>query len=192
MQFAVHQAVENLIKRGDADNEPLTLSTPGKLQFLDLYPQVRHLFSDKATQTLDNQTYSMYHQYDVQLVEVPQDAVAHLLYKVGVKSSEKYVKYLRRADAVYSFGSFAVGKDSATKAVEKIISTVNTVANMGFTKATLYPLGILKLNLDDPTREEYVVVSYVTLTEEGKKYVDDNMPKMLAEEGAIPNKVEDQ
>jgi hypothetical protein len=191
MRSEIAQAVESLIKSGNADNEPQRLSVPGQLQVLDIYPHMRHLFSPAAQLTLNNVTNNTIYQYNEACMETPEDKLVHLLAKLSLKSSETKANYIRKADVVRYFGSLASTQEQIPQAVEKIISTINTVADLGFTKATLYGLGIVQI-FPEPLKQEYIVFSYVTLTETGKIYAETNLKNMLTEEGAIPKRVEDQ
>lgn len=81
---------------------------------------------------------------------------------------------------------------NVSRVVMKVIDTVNHVASMGFTRASLAELGLLEIESPDRPEREYVVMSYITLTPTGEQYVEVSMPNMFTREGELPTRVEDQ
>jgi hypothetical protein len=193
MPSAITQAIGNLIKSGNADNEPQTLTTPGQITVIDVYPQLQHLFNKNAQKTLNNKIFNMIHQYNELTDEVEtRGKLMSLLYKLKIESVEDKLSYVRKCDVVFFFGSTVDSKDKLPLALDKVINALNKVADLGYTKGTMLPLGVVKLDFLDPCTDKWVVISYVTLTDVGKKYVDQNMPNMLFEEGGIPHNLENQ
>jgi len=165
---------------------------PG-FKMTDIYPIFANSFSPKATATLQNKTHNLVHQYN----EIHYAGrLMRLLGKLGVKTCSGYKDesldlYVRRADMVRYVASRA-DKANLPKAIEKVIATVNHLADKDFTKASMVQLGVLELMPVDRPEPEYVVLSYITLTEKGFEYVQNNMPQMFVEEAGIPNRVEIQ
>lgn len=195
MQSDVAQAVADLIKSGNANNEPASL-TVGAIPQTDLYQLFKSYFSDKAQKTLDNRSQHLIYQYNEPAD--PKNRLAYLLGNLGIKSAIGHgYQWIRKYDKVYFFGS-RCGKDQIVDAVDKVISAVNLVAGLDFTKAALLPLSVIQICTYNEnghgyhTTGDFVVLSYVTLTEDGVKYVKTNLPNMLFEEGGVPARVEDQ
>lgn len=189
------QAIGDLIKSGNADNEPTQLKAE-PIEVVEVYNEFKHLFNNKARRTLNNRVHSLLHQYNQ-----PMDETARLfviLGKLGIESAKRQMSlgnlnFIRKFDVMYFFGSRA-SREKVGDALTKVINAINIVADLGYTKSSLLPLGILKIReLPPSTLEDFIVVSYITLTEEGKNYVDScDLKNMLFAEGGVPKYVENQ
>ena len=182
-------AINALIKSGKQEGNPLTLPT---FNTIDIYPIFEHAFSENAKATLANKTVNLVHQYDRKCHEGPLKV---MLAKLGIKSCASYLvvdpknMYVRDCDLV-NFVALRATQDDLPKAIEQVISTVNHLADKGFTKATLVQLSLLPIAVVDMAEAEFVVISYITLTRKGMEYARLNMPEMFVEEGGMPNRVE--
>jgi hypothetical protein len=186
MQSGIAHAIQDLIKNGNPTNP-----TEPYFDVVNAYPIVKHLFNEKAVKTLENKTVHLVYQYKEYIGPKGLDKVVALLAHLGVGKNIKIdLDWIRKADLVYTFGFTYYQKDTEI-ALNKIVSAINTVADLDFTKASMMPLGILKLMPTEGELEEKLCVfSYVSLTESGKQYVDEHMPKILIGDN-LPFGIED-
>jgi hypothetical protein len=189
MPSGISEALHDLIKSGNADNEPAVLSRETFVT-IDIFPHFAHLFTPKALETLNNQTNSVLHQYN-EVVKDPPNNLKSLLTKLGLKSTIDKVDWVRKADLVHFFGSTAKEEDLA-KAIEKVILAVNEVADKGFTKVSLLKLSVIPFAAQPDMEREFAVVSYISLDKAGEEYVENNLKNMVFPEGGVPVKVEQQ
>lgn len=194
MSQSVVQAIRDLIKNGSIDKEP-SYSMPS-FAIENIYPIVKHLFNTNAIKALENKTYDELYQYNEYFGPKGFESfskVEVLIKKLGVGKNLPYVVgWVRKFDKVCFLGSTCYREDIG-KSVNKVVHAVNTVANMGFTKASLMPLGVIKLHPEQGENEgKLIVLSYVTLTDVGEQWVQQNIPKILVSEGQIPAMVGEQ
>lgn len=186
----ISQALSDLISSGNVDSDP-TYMVPG-FKVSDIYPIFKHRFNEKALKTLENRTHNQIYEYND---EIPAGKSLVILGKLGLKSCKKFTNgdalYTRKIDCVRFIASRTT-KDKLHTAVEKVIATVNHLADKGFTKASLMQLGVLEIMPIDRPEKEFIVLSYITLTEKGYKYVQNQLPNMFVEEAGIPKRIEDQ
>jgi hypothetical protein len=184
----ISQALLALIKSGNANNQGL-LSVPAFNQ-IDIYPIFRHLFNEKAIQALDNKTKELVHQY---IYVCPNWLI--MLGKLNLSSCKMYKDFafdeliMRRIDLVH-FAVVRTGKENLDKALNKIIGAVNHVADMGYTRAALVPLAIMELTTIDRPEPDYAIMSYLTLSDKGSKYVEQHMKDVFVKEGDITPRIE--
>ena len=190
MPSEIAQAISALIRSGRVDNQP-TYSIPG-FKTVDIYPIFEHAFTEKAKLTLTTKTNNLVYQYNN---KVPSAHVLVLLSKLNLKTCAMYKgvvaddMYVRAFDLVHFVASRAT-KDKLPKAIEKVISVINDVAEKDFTKASMLQLSVIELMETSSLELEYVVISYITLTDKGSKYVEQHMPDMFVKEGEIPARIE--
>lgn len=181
-------ALRDLIRSGKTDTNPVY----GGPQFntVDIFPIFRHSFSEKALRSLDNKANSIIYQYNKTLLT---PGLGKLLSKLNLKTCKdmEHGFYVRRYDKVECIASRAI-KDKLHQAVEKVINTVNHLADKDFTRASLTPLSVLETHPVSRSEPEYIVLSYITLTERGVQYTMQNLAKMFAPEGSIVTAVEEQ
>lgn len=199
MPSGITLAIRDLIKSGNADKEPATLTVHAGFDIQDIYPLMKHLFNPQAVATLENKTHSMIHQFAEYVGPKGFEnfhKVESLMEKLGLRSVQKQYTltgdwWVRNCDKVNLFGS-TCSLETMPKAVEKVIVAINDVASRGFTKASLMSLGVMQFLPVDKPDPQYLVLSYITLTQAGEQYVAQNMPKMTFYEGGIPERVENQ
>jgi len=187
-QLAISQAIDALIRSGKEEGDPLTLPA---FQQLDIYPMFEHAFSDKAKKTMSLKTDSLLHQYNE-----PLDSayILTMLGNLGLKTCARYKglnpvdMYIRKTDLIHFVASRAI-KDKLPIAINKVIATVNDVADNGFTKVCLVQLSVIETVPIDLPEPEFIVISYISLTEKGSQYVVQNWPDMFIPEGGIPQRV---
>lgn len=186
-KLSIAQALNDLIKSGKTD-EPTTLSAPG-FNMVDIYPIFEHSFNEKAKATFAKKADSLIFQYNE---KYPQGAILHLLGKLELKTCKQFKDevnvYIRKFDKVCFMASRAT-KDKLPEAIEKVIAAVNDVADKDFTKAYMVQLGVLELMPVDLPEPEYVVISYITLTDKGEAYAKLHHADVLINEGGIPLRI---
>lgn len=188
MRSEIAQAVDALIKSGKINEGDGGVVLPN-FNLIDIYPIFKHSFSPKAQATMDNKTMHQVYQYNV----VGHGGMLTLLGRLGLVTCAMYKEqdssqiYFRKADLV-NYVAIRATKDKLPLAIEKVINTVNEVADKGFTKASLVQLGVLELHPIDLPEPEYAVISYITLTRKGIDYVDQNpsLKEMFIDEGGMP------
>jgi hypothetical protein len=162
---------------------------PG-FEMTDIYPIFKGYFNEKAIKALENKTEHLVHQYNEKLPEW-----LRLLGKLNLKSCEYYKDidadqlYVRKADLVH-FAVARAGIEKLDVAINRVINSVNHVADMGFTRAALVPFSILKIYPPDRPEPDFLVISYVTLSQKGSTYVKNNMKNVFVEEGGITERIE--
>ena len=191
MQSDIAHAVQELIKSGKVVEDGDIGAMPN-FKTMDIYPIFEHAFNDKAKAALANNTKRLIHEYNRQ---IPAASTLILLGKLGLKTCAHYANskpdemYFRDFDIAYFVAARAI-KDKLPKAIEKVIATVNHVADLDFTRAAMVQLSMLELACVDNTGPEFVVLSYITLTKDGAEYVKQNMPEMFVSEGELPDRTE--
>jgi hypothetical protein len=158
---------------------------------VDIYPIFKHLFSEKAIKTLENKTSEQVYQFNLC---VPQPLI--LLAKLGIKSCSMFKNetfngeplYVRKI-ALVQFAAALASKDKLYKAVERIVLAINDVADRDYTRASLVQLSVIELANPMQPEPDYMVISYVTLSDRGKAYVDANLPGIFIANGAMPVRV---
>jgi hypothetical protein len=195
MQSEIAQAVNDLIKSGEPDIEKLLLAGP-TLTVEDIYPHFKHLFSPIALLTMNNKGRDLLYQYNRPIGQTTM--LVDLLAKLGLKQPSALVtaghpriEHVRDIDIVMFFGSRAE-KSKLDKAIEKVILTINDVASKGFTKVSLLQLGLLKLTTHPNMEQQFIVLSYVSMTKAGEEYVKQYHNGMTFPEGGVPARVEYQ
>jgi hypothetical protein len=166
---------------------------PG-FNMVDVYSIFSHSFSSKAKETLDKKAEQLVYQYNE---EDKAGRVKRLLGRLGLNSCVAYKDlnpdemWQRKFDSVHFVSSKAT-KEQLPKAIEKVIATVNHVADKGFTKASMVQLSVLETRDVSKAESHFIVLSYITLTTKGADYVKQHMPKMFVVEGGIPYTVDEQ
>jgi hypothetical protein len=189
MSSDIAKAVNALIKSGNEEGTPLTLPT---FKTIDIYSIFEHMFTEKAKETaLTVHSPNLVYQYNERSYFTD---VATVLGKLGLRSCREYkdgstVNYVRTYDLMH-FASCRATKGNLHKAVEKVISAVNHVAERDFTKAYLVKLSTVEVQPVDSAELEYIVISYITLTQKGSDYVKKNMSDVFISEGAMPMRIE--
>lgn len=189
MQSGVSQAVADLIKSGNADNEPTTLSVP-EFKIDDIYPIFEKYFNQKAQVVMGVKASHLVHQRNIFIA--PMGFVV-LLKKLGLKSVRDFADadlYIRHADMVHFCVSRA-DRANLQQAVIKVVKTINELANKGYITACMTKLSVVALAKFGMDRD-YAVISYVALTQQGHDYVEQNMPKMFIKEGGYPPRYDEQ
>ena len=181
----INQAVLDLLNNPNAKQH-----TPMGFPLLNIFPQFRDCFSEIAQQVLDNRHKGLVYEHN-RIVMTP--GLGLLLNKLGLYSCRtmQHGLTIRQFDHMNYIGSLC-SKDTLYLAIEKVISVVNELMNKGFGKATLEPLSIIQIVPINKPEPEYIVLSYITLTQAGVTYATAKMPKMIMLEGTIPNRVEEQ
>lgn len=179
---------EELAKPGSTDNNPITLP---QFQMDNIYPTFEKYFNANVKKAFAVKSTQLVHQRNRLIMN---EGLADLLRKLGLKSCKDIQGgiYIRECDLV-CFCASRTDKATIYKGVEKVIATINHLADKGFVTATMIELGVIRFMPVAPRIDpEYCVISYVALTTTGQAYVDANMPKMFIKEGGMPERFEDQ
>jgi hypothetical protein len=190
MRSGMVQALGDLIKSGNTDEGSAPSYTVPGFQVDNIYPIFKNYFNADAQKAFSIKAHGLIHQRDVVIIT---PGLGNLLKKLGLKSCENYGEGLRRReiDMVQFCGSRS-DRANVYKSVEKVIAAINDLAARGYITASLMELGVLPLAAMDKPESDYVVLSYVALTQAGTAYMLQNMPKMFANEGQVPERFEDQ
>ena len=157
---------------------------------VDIYYIFDHAFSEKAKVAMSNKIQDLVYQYN-EKIEVAQ--LFKLLGRLGFQRYESFINvesevYLRQVDLVHFIARSAT-KEDLPKAIESVIATVNHVADLNFTKASLVQLGVIEMHRFDKIDPEFAVFSYITLTQKGSDYVKQNLSDMFISEGGVPKRI---
>lgn len=190
MRSDMVQALSDLIKSGDADTEgTITHTIPG-FKVDNVYPIFKHYFNQEAQKAFATKAMSLIHQREIVVIT---PGLGNLLKKLGLKSCQNLGDgYSRRELDMVSFCASMADRANVHKSVEKVITAVNDLAARGYITASLMELGVLALAPVDKPEPDYVVISYVALTQAGQAYVKQNMPKMFVDEGSTAERFENQ
>jgi hypothetical protein len=193
MRSDVVQAIGDLIKSGNADTAQPSYTFP-KFRTDDIYPIFKKYFSVEAQKVMDIKTTNLLHQYNKKL---PPSDLFKLLSKLKLNSCVGFEDgmYISCVDVVHFCASRA-DKITLHKAVEKVVAAVNDLVSHNYVTATLLTLSVVAVsrqeNLEPEFEPEYVVISYVALTQDGHDYVEKYMPKMFVKESEMPERFENQ
>lgn len=188
--------MHDLIKSGNANKEgPGSYTMPG-FTVENIYPIFKHCFNTKAATALNTKSNTgMLHQYNEMVGPTP---IIELMSKLGVKSCKAALDsgtmgYLRKIDKVNYIASRCTMK-TMPKAVERVIATVNHLADKDFCKASMMELGVIRFVKVNEIEDHFAVLSYLTLTQAGENYVAASqvISKMMVKEGDVPNNIEEQ
>lgn len=89
-------------------------------------------------------------------------------------------------DEVRFFGAKAVGERQIFDAAQKVANLVNEYASKGFVTAELQKLLLVQLVTEPHQLEEYLVLSYVALSEQGIQYLTKNPTNLEFAQGSVP------
>lgn len=90
-------------------------------------------------------------------------------------------------DTVRYFGARAVGERKIFDAAQKVANKINELANHGFVSGVLTKLVAIKLATEPFQLEQYVVISYVAVTDAGLEWLRKNPTELEMQEGEIPS-----
>lgn len=160
----------------------------------DIYPIFKKYFNPKAQLAMANKASDTNHVYDVQ---VGHEKLWQFLAKLGIKKAKEdldnnNIGYKRQVVKIH-YLAIRSDRTDLVKAVERLIVSINTMADLGFLRASMFELAVLRLAQDpmNPTKDEAIVVSYLTVSPAGEQWLAANMPKLSAQPGQLPARVED-
>ncbi len=159
----------------------------------NIYPSMRRYFTDKAAKALHKKCPTMLNQRNE---EVGHSGLAELLSKFDIKSAREALDsgtmgYKRVVDCVMFLGS-ACSREELGLSAEKLIVTINDLADKGYITGAMAPLSIIELAEVVPADIRYAMISYVAITEKGQKYAESVHADRFFKEGGMPTKVGDQ
>jgi hypothetical protein len=179
---------EEIANPGSTDGNPIVLP---QFQKDDIYPTFKKYFNANAQKAFAVKAHQLVHQRNRMIIN---DGLGDLLRKLDLKSC-KDIKggiYIRECDLVFFCGS-RTDKATIYRGVEKVIATVNHLADQGFITAVMVELSVIRFQPVAPRIEpEYCVISYIALNGAGQVYAKTMLPKMFIEEGGVPERFEDQ
>lgn len=187
---AVSQVMLELIRSDDINNTPQYVIPGFKVD--NIYPIFEKYFAPVARQAFATKANGLVHQY-----REPNGHAAlwFLMSQLGIKKADADLKsgavgWKMVCDRVNYF-AIRCERSDIHKAVEKLVLSINTMASMGFLRASMLELGVVKFDHVPGQADEVAVISYLTLTDSGEHWVAANIPKLSVKEGAIPSRLEE-
>lgn len=172
-------------------SEPQSLySAP--LNVHDLRPFFTKFLTPQAIKALNNKTGDHVYQYNEIVPNSGdgsyKDMLINLLKKFELKTAEDYQhqgNYIRKLALVKSFG-ITCNQTNIVAASLKLVDVINSLAKHNYIKASLMDLGMLELYNEDPNSKKFVIFSYLAITDEHSKEVDNIFNNYIFPEGGIP------
>jgi len=179
---------EELANPGSTDGNAIVLP---QFQKDDIYPIFKNHFSANAQKAFGVKAHQLVHQRNRIIMN---EGLGDLLRKLGLRSCKDIHGgiYIREYDLVHYCAS-RTDKATIFRGVEKVIATVNHLADQGFVTAVMVELSVIRFMPVAPRIDpEYCVISYIALNGAGQAYAKTMLPKMFIEEGGLPERFEDQ
>jgi hypothetical protein len=184
---AIHRAVGDLIKNGNTIGH----SNPS-FRTDNIYPIFKKYFNDDAQRVFSIKTQNLIHQRDRVLLTAD---LATLLKKLNLKSCKDFVDgqaFIKREIDKVCFCASRSDRATIYRAVERVIIAINDLARRGYLTASMVELSVMALAAAEKPEPEFIVLSYVAVTNAGEQYITQHMPKMFVSEGGMPERFEDQ
>ena len=159
----------------------------------NIYPIFEKYFNDAAKKVMANKTDSFNYTYYVDNGTTTK--LVQLLSLLNLRTAKNAIdKNLFNPsvemDMVHVFG-IRCDRSDIVKVVERLILSINHLADKGFLKASMIELGVIKFEHVPGKPDEVAVLSYLSLDKHGEKYVSINMPNITVKEGNLPTRLED-
>lgn len=173
---------------------------PPKIEAYDLYKLFKHKLNKEAQSAIEGvKVTSTIHERNEEQPDL--SGFWRFLEKVGNQAvlHDGDVKkriysgysggYIRVVDKVMYLGKLATVPKLET-AVDRVCNGLNRLAKRGYITGALAPLiGITLARTDKRQKPKVVVASYVAVTSDGEKFVEEKLKGLNFEEGGVPKKV---
>lgn len=205
----ISMAINDLIKSGSADVEPVHLFVP-KMEVIDLWDTYKDTFDDYVVEAINKiVAKSTIYQYNEPTVEIELANLIDVFSNLGLNEEIKDLpsttplynlfpprpfdrlrqkcQYVRRIAQVKYLGARVPKDGCVDDEVKKLYKHIKEYVDKG------YIMGNLARLLFIPFAENAggAIVSYLIFTDDGVKYLEDNKPKVEICEGQVPNKLDD-
>ena len=184
---SLNQAIQNLVN--SSPTVPNTLDN----EVVNIYPEMRPLFNDKAGKALHNKVHNLINQRTEVTGHV---GLAELLSKLRIKKATHALQNgiigERRVLDMVLFLGITCYEDEIYLGVDKVATAINDLAEKGYVTGALMPLSIMKLVSPQSMKIDHLVLSYIAVTSTGQKYLEATYPGLLFTEGGIPKRVGEQ
>lgn len=191
MRSDIMQAVGALARN---PNDEKAFYMPG-FNINNIYPIFQRYLNQNALDAFKNQMNgAVLHEAE----EVITLGLGNFLKKLKFKSCKDHGSgYIRHHIYKARVCASRADKANTVKAVEKVLKTINALADKKYIKGVYMPLGVITVQMVNQPEPEYIVMSHFAMTPEGEQYAFINMPKMWVEDdnmgiGAMPERYEDQ
>lgn len=118
------------------------------IQITDLSLAYNHMFSPASERGMQTKVKSLNPEREIKVLNTTQ---------------------LKVFDKVEYFAAVAVGKKNIVKAARQICELINKYSAKGYITGCLQPLSVMELPVEPFRLEEYTVLCFVSMTEEGSK-----------------------
>lgn len=210
LKYNIGNAINDLIKSGDADVEPADLYIP-KMEVIDLWDTYKDTFDDYVVEIIEKvTTKNLIYQYNEPPAEIELANLINMFSNLGLNEEmkdlpvktitvqrnfyprpfddlEEKCKYRRQLAQVKYLGARVPKDGCVDKEVKKLYKHIKEYADKGYIMGNLAKLLFIPFAGDGGG----AVVSYLIFTDDGVKYLEDNKPKVCLQEGQAPNELED-
>lgn len=192
----LRQQLANLARAEQKKLSSTAYTIPG-FEHDDVYPIFKKYFNAKAKLAMANKASDIHHMYDVQ---VGHDKLWSLLSSLGIKRAKEDIENnnigYKRQSVKINYLAIRSDRNDLPKAIERLVFSINTLADLGFLRASMIELGVIRFapapNMDFMSlTPEVAVMSYLTLSPAGEQWIATNMPGLSVQNGQMPVRLED-